>query len=579
MKKNFAILFIALSFLSFGAENSLFDKSLKEYFTGVLLSSRGDCEKAVSHFEKALELNKDIYIYFELANCYKSLSELEKTADYLEKAVKEFPDNPLGYLKLADYYAELYGSLRFDEVLKKANENYKKAFELSGDFKIIYDIIETDFILKNYDNVLNYFEMLPDSYKKDDLTLLYVSAVYNEKKDRFNLFKTLRLVSKSKVQSPKILNEFVQIAMSNGFYIYAFKFSLNIASHIKDYADWDRCLIAGMLAGKYEKVIELFESKVKDKPTSLTYYAYATSLAYLHRYKEALKYYDIILHDKNYALSDNLVRDVYLDYIKLLLITGDYRKAYKETLSYEKIFGLSPDEIIKERFVSLILLKDFKKAKKVLYILKLTSKNKKLVELLEKRFEKFPMLIGYDYLAFLYSSMKDDEKAIYYYKKCIKYETDKDLKSVYLSNLALAYDRVGDLKNAEKIYKKLLKDSPDNPLILNNYGYMLVKYDLDLEKGFEMVKKAVELQPESPSYRDSLGLAYLKKNELEKAEENFLYAYKTSPMNPEICLHLGDLYFKKGDFEKAKDFWQDAEDFGYPDVKEIENRFALIDSD
>ena len=576
MRKLGLFLSLLLFFNCFAADrNASLSNSLKEYTLGVLLSQKGDCEKAIPHFEKALEYNKNIHIYFELADCYKSLSELEKTIEYLELATKNFPDNPEGYLRLGDYYSELVQTLKSPEIVKKALENYRKAFELSGDYEILYNVIESEFLLQDYDAVIKDYESLPDAFKTDYYTLFYASVAYNSKKKSFELFQTLRRLIRIRIDNPRILNELIGISFSNHFYLFAFRFSLNLKLIYREYNDWDRLFLSGLLAGKYKEVVDIYNKNLKDSPTPVSVYCVATAYSYLHDYKKSKKFYEMILKGDDLTLSGDLNRDVYLDYIKVLLALGDYKGAYKETLNYEKVYGLSPDNILKLRFESLILAKNYKEAKKVIYIFKITSSNKKVIDGIEKMFKKNPECLGYDYLASLYYSLRDFKKSAPYFKKCLNCTNDW---LAYGTNLALVYHNLGDVENAKKLYEKLYEKYPENPVVLNNYAYFLLEFNLDLKKAFELAKKAVDKKPETDSYRDTLGLAYLKMGNLEKAEENLMYAYKHMPANPDVCLHLGDFYFAKGDKDKAKEFWQDAIDFGIQDVEKVKDRLNRLNS-
>ncbi|BBB32590.1 conserved hypothetical protein [Thermotomaculum hydrothermale] len=579
MKKIFIITlsFLLLSGYSFAENNNKnINKSLKEFTEGVLLSARGDCEKAISHFEKALEYNKDIYIYFELADCYKSLSEMEKTIEYLELATKEFPDNPEGYLRLGDYYSDLVNVLKSGEIVKKALENYRKAFELSKDYEIYYKIIEAEFLLQDYDSIIKDYENLPESFRNDFYTLFYVSVAYNTKNKKFELFKTLKKLSRLNINNPRILNELITLSFQNGFYLFSYKFSLNLKAIYRDYNDWDRLLLSALMSAKYNDVVKIFDKNLKKSPTPVSLYCLATAYAYLHQYKNAKENYQKILKSKDIKLPGSLSQDVYLDYIRLLIAMKEYKSAYKETLNYEKIYGLSPDDILKERFEALLLDGNIKEAKKALYILKMVAKDKDFVQKVEEIFNKNPKLLGYDYLSALYYSFRDYKTSAKYYLKCAKMTKDNKL---YLEGLALCYHNLGEINKALKIYKKLYERYPEDAGVLNNYAYFLVEFDIDIKKSLELAEKAVEKQPEMPSYRDTLGYAYLKNGNIEKAEENLLFAYKKAPLNPEICLHMGDLYFKKGDFDKAKEYWLDAIDFGISNVKEVKDRLNLINSD
>jgi tetratricopeptide (TPR) repeat protein len=72
----------------------------------------------------------------------------------------------------------------------------------------------------------------------------------------------------------------------------------------------------------------------------------------------------------------------------------------------------------------------------------------------------------------------------------------------------------GVIENLEKV----IKFYPES-LYLNYLGYLLIDHDLDVRKGMEYVRQALEQEPESPFYNDSLAWGHYKLGECEKAKE------------------------------------------------------------
>ena len=70
------------------------------------------------------------------------------------------------------------------------------------------------------------------------------------------------------------------------------------------------------------------------------------------------------------------------------------------------------------------------------------------------------------------------------------------------------------INNFEKSAVKL-----NNALYLNYYGYLLIDHDIDAKKGIELVNRALELEPGSVFYLDSLAWGYYKLGECKKADE------------------------------------------------------------
>lgn len=131
-------------------------------------------------------------------------------------------------------------------------------------------------------------------------------------------------------------------------------------------------------------------------------------------------------------------------------------------------------------------------------------------------------------------------------------------KQIAQLTLASAQQAAGEFVAAEKTLRDILRQSPGNPVALNNLGYFLLERDERFDEALAMIKKAVEIDPSNPSYRDSLGWAYFKKGNYLEAERHLKMALRGSPESATINEHLGDLYFKTGKREMAERSWKRA---------------------
>lgn len=137
-----------------------------------------------------------------------------------------------------------------------------------------------------------------------------------------------------------------------------------------------------------------------------------------------------------------------------------------------------------------------------------------LQSILEQSGINDPMLID------LYVRMKSFQKAS---KLCQKlYEQGNDPK--YLAQSAVfSYEDATDKNDPillSDVIKKLKKSVEDinEPLYLNYLGYLLIDHDIDIGEGIVYVKKALEQQPESPYYIDSLAWGHYKLHECSEAK-------------------------------------------------------------
>jgi len=148
----------------------------------------------------------------------------------------------------------------------------------------------------------------------------------------------------------------------------------------------------------------------------------------------------------------------------------------------------------------------------------------------------------------LYASKKEHDKAIRFLKQSKFddlllldiYTSKKDFQSaltlaetLYEQNgnpallarsAILEYENAPD-KNSKPLLKKVSKkfdtvvEELKDPLYYNYYGYVLIEHELDIDRGIELVKKALKKDPDSAFYIDSLAWGLYKKGDCQQAYE------------------------------------------------------------
>ncbi len=106
-------------------------------------------------------------------------------------------------------------------------------------------------------------------------------------------------------------------------------------------------------------------------------------------------------------------------------------------------------------------------------------------------------------------------------------------------------------------------DLDDNPQLIaltcNYLGYMWVDHNLNLEEAGDLIKRAIEIEPDNGMYVDSLGWYYYHTNHFDQALAQLSRAVDLiKPEDPTVLEHLGDTYLKLNDTAKALDCWQRA---------------------
>ncbi len=121
-------------------------------------------------------------------------------------------------------------------------------------------------------------------------------------------------------------------------------------------------------------------------------------------------------------------------------------------------------------------------------------------------------------------------------------------------------ESMGDAARGEQMMIALLIDFPDHATTNNNLGYNWANQGIRLEEAQAMIERAVEAEPASAAYLDSLGWVHYKRGNFEEAVLSLSRARQAEGgFNPVILDHLGDALYRLGRREEAVKVWRDAQ--------------------
>jgi len=103
---------------------------------------------------------------------------------------------------------------------------------------------------------------------------------------------------------------------------------------------------------------------------------------------------------------------------------------------------------------------------------------------------------------------------------------------------ALAGESIGRQEESLDAYSKVLELDPHNTLALNNLAYMLAQRNERLSEALAYARKAVQLEPDSPVFLDTLGWVCFKLGNYKEALQFLEQALATGFSDPEILEHL-----------------------------------------
>lgn len=123
-----------------------------------------------------------------------------------------------------------------------------------------------------------------------------------------------------------------------------------------------------------------------------------------------------------------------------------------------------------------------------------------------------------------------------------------------LEALGFIYYKMGDISAMSKSFDKALRKDPDNHSIRNSFGYSLADKNVQLNKARKLINAAIEENPTSIAYVDSLGWLSYRRGKLQEAKYLIEWAYRRK-IDPEIAAHLGEVLWHSGQKQRARYLW------------------------
>jgi tetratricopeptide (TPR) repeat protein len=128
--------------------------------------------------------------------------------------------------------------------------------------------------------------------------------------------------------------------------------------------------------------------------------------------------------------------------------------------------------------------------------------------------------------------------------------------SSVVQQYANALDKIGRAADAEGALRGLIARDPGDANALNSLGYMFADRGERLDEAVDLLQRALKIEPENPSFLDSLGWAYFRQGRLDLADGPLAAAAARMPDNSVVQDHLGDLRYRQQRFADAVEAWQ-----------------------
>lgn len=139
---------------------------------------------------------------------------------------------------------------------------------------------------------------------------------------------------------------------------------------------------------------------------------------------------------------------------------------------------------------------------------------------------------------------------------------------------ALVAERLGRLDVVEADLRAVLEKNPDDANALNALGFTLADRSERLEEARKYLDRALALKPDDPAILDSYGWLQYRLGNLESATDYLRRAYDMVK-DPEIGAHLGEVLWESGKQKEAKKIWAEAlkKDVSHEDMQKVKARY------
>src|SRR5204862_6793811 len=161
-----------------------------------------------------------------------------------------------------------------------------------------------------------------------------------------------------------------------------------------------------------------------------------------------------------------------------------------------------------------------------------------------RRFPGAPEIVYY--LALAQREAKQIQQAVATFEEALhEAELDQDSEIVnakFYFNYGATAEQAGLYEKAADLLRKSIALDPANAAEAYNYlGYMWADHNMRLEEAEEMIKHALQIEPNNGAYLDSLSWVEFRKGKFDQALADLLRAAKNIDReDPVVYEHIGD---------------------------------------
>lgn len=480
---------------------------------------RGDQENAQSNYRKTLRAKPDhLEAAFNLMNLHIKARQYGAAITLFDSFPKSVQENDFLLFELAYCLKKTGAFQRSMEILTEVLRNGR-----TDPYLVLQELIETHYFLGNSEKVLTYVDAIREfgraNYIYDELQKEIRSENSQKSLSFFNqviTFDSMNLLAyvaryrtTVKLQDERKSSEAAiqvgKVALAERNMTVSSQYFALAKSHQPN-SVFPYTLMAMLYedAGQLDQSVNEIESALKIQPTSSTLFQYLGSLRQQQgNYKDSYAAFQ-----RAYKIDD---KDVGL-VVKLGYVAGLIDKPAESVRYFLKATEMSPDD---------------------------------------------PDIVILPALSYLQQS--NYKAALPFLQKLEQMGSDSDNLHYYLG---MCYEKTGQPKLAITALEKAVELEPEHADAMNYLAYLLIDGQRDVDRGMELVTKALEMEPGNPTFLDTLGWGYYRKGDYASALEKLLESARIFSdrgiKEAEVFDHLGDTYLALREEKQALNYWQMA---------------------
>src|SRR5256712_1258168 len=505
--------------------------ALAHFVEGMAFEENGEMDRALEAYRKVLNVDPgQSQLAARVASLLIQQDDFPQAIDVLKDAIKANPNNAEPYQQLAFIYVRYLK--KTDQAIDYANraialnpgdaEGYQRLVEIevaAGQEKKALEVLDRASKIRSNDPA--FWMRLGKLY----MAILFKSDSQPKPDELKRTNEIFKKAAEHAGDDPAVLKEIADYYAAFQQLKEAIPLYLRVLELQPDDANAREKLATGfILTNQRGKAVEMLEQIIKEHP-------------------EKYQPYDLLAQ----VLDDearSLQRANRLDEAKA--------KFAKVAANYEQSLLINPNHAgTYLRLAELLLgpLKDPERAVKMLAEVR-------------RRFPGAPEIVYY--LAIAQREAKQTQQAVATFEEALhEAQADQDNEIVnakFYFNYGATAEQAGLYEKAADLLRKSIALDPANAAEAYNYlGFMWADHNMQLDEAGEMIKRALEIEPNNGSYLDSLGWAEFRKGKFDQALADLLRAAKSMGReDPVVFEHIGDTYLKLDRVPEALEAWQKA---------------------